>query len=114
MLWSQRDLFSTAQAAQVYFRIYRQWQVSKSNNGMAVNYNPGLSVFIPSLGASHWNDCLLSPIGMKLLEIAKVRALIPYIKLDCFSNTLEGFPWVTLGKERKKNLHGKTTTIVMT
>lgn len=41
------DLFSVAQAAQVYFKIYRQWQVSKSNDSMAVNYNVGLYVFIP-------------------------------------------------------------------
>ncbi len=109
MLWSVRDLFSMAQAAQVYFKIYRQWQVSKSNNSMAVKYNPGLSIVIPSLGASHWNDCLLSPIGMKLHKIAKEQALIPYITLDCFSEALRGYPWVTLGEKRKMSNSNTTT-----
>lgn len=108
MLWSVRDLFSMAQAAQVYFKIYRQWQVSKSNNGVAVNYNPGLSIFIPSLGASRRNYCLLSPIGMKLPKIAKEQALIPYIKLGCFSDVLEGFPWVTLRGEKKERQSTET------
>lgn len=113
MLWSVRDLFSMAQAAQVYFKIYRQWQVSKSNNGVAVNYNPGLSIFIPSLGASRRNYCLLSPIGMKLPKIAKEQALIPYIKLGCFSDVLEGFPWVTLRRGKKrKTIHRNTAAIV--
>lgn len=102
-----------AQAAQVYFKIYRQWQVSKSNNGMAVNYNPGLSIFTPSLGASHWNDCLLSPIAMKLLKIAKERALIPYIKPDCFSDILEGYSWVTLGGGGGGTILSNTTTTII-
>lgn len=107
MLWSHRDLFSMAQAARVYFKIYRQWWVSKSNDGMAVTYNPRLSIFIPSLSASHWNYCLLSPIGMKLLETAKVHVLIPYIKLDWFSNILEAFPgspWVKKKSNTKTSL----------
>lgn len=100
MLWSQRDLFSMAQAAQVYskstdngkcLRVIMAWQLTVIQD------------FVPSLGASHWNDCLLSPIHMKLLVIAKRHALIPYIWVDCFSNILEGFSWVTLWKKEKQS-----------
>lgn len=66
---------------------------------MAVNYNLGLSVFIPSLGASHWNDYLLNPIGKNCSRL--LNALIPNIKLDCFSYMLRGDSWVTLGEKKE-------------
>lgn len=49
---------------------------------------------------------------MKLLKIAKEQALIPCIKLGCFSNVylkaVVGSPW----GEKRKIIHSNTSTII--